>query len=203
METSALIQYYSNLLAIQYKTLPNAVGTIEALATEVIADQIFAQVRDGFQIETAVGAQLEILGEYVGAQRKIFGYDPTIPYFAFYSYITTPPSNIGFASYLDVADPVDNWLSYTTAQTTFVLTDGQLRSLIAYLIAVHGSDYTISSIDKILQTFFGPYTILTDNEDMSITYTHDSTDPNFLFSIINEINALPHPAGVEINVVEI
>lgn len=203
MTVDQQIAYYVNLLAIQYKILPNAQGTIQALSTQVVADQIYQQVLNGFDLETAVGKQLEILGRYVGAPRTIFEYDPSIPYFAFYSYLTTPPSNVGFASYLDVTDPVDNWLSYTTAETTYVLTDGQLRLVIMYLIAIHSSDYTLSSIDIILQTFFGIYCTLTDNENMTITYTHQTADPNFLFSIINQLNLLPHPAGVGINVVEV
>lgn len=203
MTTDELVQFYQNLLIIQYKEQPNAVATIGALATEVVASQIFAQVRDGFDIQTAVGKQLDILAEYVGAPREIFAYDPSIPYFALYSYITTPPSNIGFASYSDVTDPVDNWISYTTSQTTFVLTDGQLRLLIQYLIAVHKSDTTLANIDLILQAFFGIYCELIDNEDMTITYQHQIADPNSLFSIVSQLNALPHPAGVQIIVTEV
>lgn len=203
MTVDQQIQFYVQLLAIQYKILPNATGTIQALATEVVADQIYQQVLNGFQLSTAVGEQLDILADYVGAPRTIFGYNPSIPYFALYSYSTIPPSNIGFASYLDVTDPVDNWLSYTTAPTAYMLTDGQLQLLIAYLIAIHASDYTLSSLDVILQTFFGPYCTLTDNKDMSIVYTHYSTDPNFLFSIVNQLNKLPHPAGVNVVVVEV
>lgn len=203
MDTSALIAYYVNLLAIQYKVLPNAQGTIQALATQTIADQIFLQVQNGFDISTAVGAQLDVIAQYVGAPREIFSFDPTIPYFALSDYSVTPPTNVGFADYSDVTDPVDNWLSYTTSQTTFVLTDGQLRLLISYLIAVHGSDTTIASIDLILQTFFGTYCTLTDNENMSITYTHLLSDPNFLFGIVNELNALPKPGGVQVIVTEV
>lgn len=203
MTTEELIAFYQQLLVIQYKTLPNALGTIGALVNEVIAGQIYAQVRDGFDIQTAIGDQLNMLAEYVGAPRKIFGYDPLIPYFSLYSYITTPPSDVGFALYSDVTDPVDFWISYTTSETTFVLTDGQLRSLISYLIAVHKSDTTLSDIDLILQAFFGTNATLTDNEDMTITYTHQTSDPDLLFSIVNQIKALPHPAGVSINVVEV
>ncbi len=118
-------------------------------------------------------------------------------------YSVIPPANVGFADYSDVTDPVDNWLSYTTSETTFVLTDGQLRLLIQYLIAVHASDHTVASIDLILQEFFGNYCTLTDNMDMTITYTHQLNDPNFFFSIVDEIGALPHPAGVQVNVVEV
>ena len=203
MLTIDIINYYVNLLVIQYNNLPNAQLTIQALATEVVADQIIAQVRDGFSIDTAVGNQLNIIGEYVGAPRNIFGYDPTIPYFAFPAYAGTPAPNTGFAQYSDTTDPPDLWLSYTTGSTQYTLTDGQLRDLIRYLIAVHMSDHTIFSIDNILQTFFGIYCTLADNQDMTITYTHQLSDPNFLFSIINELNLLPHPAGVQVSVVEV
>lgn len=203
MTTDDIIAYYVNLLAIQYKTQPNARGTIAALATQVVASQIYSQVLEGFAIPTAVGKQLDILADYVGAPREIFGYDPTIPYFALTDYSQVPAANVGFADYSDIAAPIDNWLSYTTAQTTFVLTEGQLRQLVAYLIAVHASDHTLASIDIILQTFFGSYCALIDNEDMTITYQHQIADPSHLFLIINQINALPHPAGVQVIVTEV
>ena len=203
MTTAELITYYSSLLVIQYKTLPNAVGTVQALATEVVADQIYAQVRDGFAIPTAIGKQLDVIAQYVGAPRDIYAYDPSVPYFAFPSYSGSTPPNVGFAFYADVTDPVDFWLSYTSSETTYVLTDGQLRQLIQYLIAVHMSDHTLASIDVILQSFFGNYATLTDNGDMSITYTHLLSDPNILFSIVNQLGLLPHPAGVEIIVTEV
>ncbi len=203
MLTSDLIEYYSSLLAIQYRTQPNAIATIQALVSQVIADQIYLQVQQGFDLNTAVGKQLDILAQYVGAPRELFAYDPTVPYMALTDYADTPPSNVGFADYSDVTDPVDFWLSYTASETTYVLTDGQLRSLIAYLIAVHASDHTIAAIDNILQAFFGPYCTLTDNEDMTILYTHDSSDPNLLFSIVDQIGALPKPGGVGIIVTEV
>lgn len=202
MTTDQLIAYYVNLLVIQYKTLPDATSTINAVATEVVADQIYSQVLNGFELGTAVGKQLDILASYVGAPRKIFGYDPTIPYFALTPYADTPATNVGFGTYAG-GTPVDNWLSYYTTETTFTLTDGQLTQLIQYMIAVHGSNHTISSIDLILQQFFGNYCTFTDNMNMTMTYTHHLTDPGTLFGIVNELNILPHPAGVGITVVEV
>lgn len=203
MTVNEQVAYYINLLVIQYKILPNATGTIGALASEVVANQIYDQVLNGFNLQTAVGHQLDVLASYVGAPRTIFGYSPTVEYFELQSYVTTPVGNIGFAQYTDITDPIDFWLLYSTSQTAFVLSDGQLRQLIAYLIAVHASDHTLESLDVIMQTFFGAYATLTDNEDMSITYTHQLSDPNLLFSIVNQIGKLPHPAGVEIVVVEV
>lgn len=197
------IDYYVQLLIIQFKTLPNATGTIRALTTEAVADQIFSQVLNGFDLSTAVGAQLNTLAQYVGAPRTIYAYDPTVPYFAFQGYSDTLLPNVGFASYSDTTDPIDFWLSYTTGETSFILSDGQLRSLISYMIAVHKSNTTLASIDDILQTFFGTYCTLADNEDMTVTYTHQTSDPNLLFSIVNQLGLLPQPAGVQVQVVEV
>lgn len=203
MTDQELIDYYVNLLIIQYKTLPNATGTIAALATEVVASQIYNQVLNGFELQTAIGKQLDILADYVGAPRTIFGYSPAVTYFTLWPYSATPSADTGFAMYADTTDPVDFWLLYSTSLTTFVLSDGQLRALIAYLIAVHKSDHTLYSIDLILQAFFGTNCIMTDNENMTMTYTHQLSDPDLLFSIINQLGKLPHPAGVEIIVLEV
>lgn len=203
MTVEQQIAYYVNLLVIQYKNLPNAQGTIRAMATECVADQIFNQVLQAFSPASAIGDQLDTIGEYVGAPRSIHGFDPTILYFSLPSYSDTPTAAIGFASYSDVTDPVDDWLSYFTSETTFILTDGQLRSLILYLIAIHASTHTIYTIDLILQEFFGDYCTFVDNEDMTITYTHLLSDPNSLFGIVNQLGLLPHPAGVQILVTEV
>jgi len=209
METSALIQYYCLLLAAQYRGLPNASGTVQAYVTEVVADQIYSQVLNGFNLfpangySAAIGAQLDAIASYVGAPRTIYQFDPSIPYFALTPVADVPATNVGFASVYDATPPVDNWLSVYQTETSYTLTDGQLLLLIQYLIAVHASAHTIYDIDVILQTFFGTYCTFTDNQNMSVTYTHDTDDPNYLFTIVNELNFLPHPAGVEVIVVEV
>ena len=203
MTVEEQIAYYVNLLVIQYKVLPNATGTIRALASEVVANQIYSQVLNGFNLQTAIGKQLDILASYVGAPRTIAGFGPSTPYFAFPAYSDTPIADTGFSFYADTTDPIDFWLLYSVVPTTFTLSDGQLRLLIQYLIAVHASDHSLNSIDLILQTFFGANCILIDNEDMTITYEHQLSDPDILFYIVEQINQLPHPAGVEVIVTEV
>lgn len=63
--------YYSNLLIIQYHDKPKAIATIKALVDTVIMNQLPLLVRDGFNLETAVGAQLDILGKYIGISRRV------------------------------------------------------------------------------------------------------------------------------------
>ena len=65
---SALDTYYSNLLILQYHNKPKAKATIEA-SVGLLPDDLILEVINGFDIETAVGKQLDILGIYVGVDR--------------------------------------------------------------------------------------------------------------------------------------
>ena len=65
---SSTDSYYSNLLIMQYNGKPKAKATIEACVA-LLPDDLLLEVLHGFDIETAVGKQLDILGEYVGVDR--------------------------------------------------------------------------------------------------------------------------------------
>jgi len=205
MTAEQLVAYYQNLLIIQYKNKPKAIATVGLLSRQVIADLIYSQVQDGFDLPTATGKQLEIIGSYVGVYRTLAGFAPSaISYLQLPDYADGPTGFGGFADYSDVTDPVNFWKLYSSIPTAYVMSDGQMSQLIAYVIAVHISDHSNASIDVILQRFFGIYATLTDNGDMTMTYTHDATnDPNLLFAIVNFLELLPQPAGVTVVVVEI
>lgn len=202
MTNQELVAYYQNLLVIQYKQLPKAFETIGALSTEVVANQIYSQVLDGFDLETAIGDQIDILGAYVGAHRFLANFSSTNAFMAFPLYADAGAGSvIGFSEYTDPNPPIGYWRLYTTVDVSLSLTDGQMRDLTKYLIAVHASDMTNKSIDEIMYQFFTTYVTLTDGADMSLTYTHDATnDPFQLFDIVVYMGALPSPAGVQINV---
>ena len=61
-------EYYSNLLILQYHNKPKAKATIEAVVN-LLPDELIQEVINGFDIETAKGKQLDILGEYIGVDR--------------------------------------------------------------------------------------------------------------------------------------
>ena len=61
-------KYLSNLLIIQYNSKPRAKATIESLGA-MFPDELILAIRDGFNIETAEGKQLDILAKYIGAER--------------------------------------------------------------------------------------------------------------------------------------
>ena len=73
MTTAELIAYYKNLLLMQYLNLPKAEGTIEALVGPALMDQLPVLVQNAYDIDSAVGVQLDVLGKYAGVDRH--GYD--------------------------------------------------------------------------------------------------------------------------------
>jgi len=203
MTTDELISYYSNLLIMQYRNKSKAVETVKAFVDETIASQIVQQVDDGFDLETAIGEQLTILGTYRNAPRLIFGLILTKQFFAMPGYDDVDPSTAkGFATYDDNPNPSWYFVLYSDVNNLiYSLSDSDLRNLIKYLAELNSSDHGLGEIDNILFKYFGTYVTLDDNLDMTITYTDDPTDPNNLFPIVNSIGALPHPSGVEVIVV--
>lgn len=63
--------YYANLLILQYKTLPNARATISALVKQAVDGGFLLQLVNAFNIDTAVGKQLDIIGKYIGLNRVV------------------------------------------------------------------------------------------------------------------------------------
>ena len=75
MTNEELADYYASLLILQYATKPKAVATIQTTVTPVIMNQLPTAIQDGFDLDTAVGVQLDTMGKYVGASRR--GYTST------------------------------------------------------------------------------------------------------------------------------
>ena len=71
MSQSDIENYYANLLILQYRTLDKARAHIKALVRNAFANGLLKKVIDGFNIDTAVGKQLDILGKYIGLSRNV------------------------------------------------------------------------------------------------------------------------------------
>lgn len=73
--TQSLIDYYANLLILQYRQQPKAYATVQAMVKMMVMDQLPDQVQNAFDFtkgstSPAVGAQLDIIGEYIGVSRQ-------------------------------------------------------------------------------------------------------------------------------------
>lgn len=205
MTPAELVNYYVELLIVQFILLPKAAATVGAFVSQLVASGIISQVRDAFNLDTAVGAQLDMLGTYRGVRRQIYGLDVIKTYWSMVPTTEpTPGDFLGLALTADAPDIGWYWLRASDLNApSYVMNDGEYRQVLKFMAAVQSSEYTLETLDEILVTFFGTYVTLTDNGDMSITYTHDGTDPNLIFKFVHELGLLPKPAGVSVSVVEV
>lgn len=211
MTDADLVAAYVRLLPIQWSgpATPKAQATIGVLATTAIASQLVGQVLAGFALTNiydqtvAVGAQLDVLGQYVGAQRVLPNFLIDGVYFSFQDTADAyNPDAGGFGDTTLGMPPTDLWLSTTqSAGIPYVLTDAQMILLIQYLAAVNHADLTVGVVDDILFALFGVYVTVEETASMEVTYTQDPADPGTLFAIVNYFDAFPRPAGVETNIV--
>lgn len=204
MTPEEIKEYYQKLLILQYVNLPKARGTVGAFVEESIADSVIAEVRDAFDIDSAIGAQLDILGEYRGVSRFVFGFSLTKSFFAM-PRSTSPnlSTYFGFAPHGALAAEI-SWYFLRYQDITSVvyrMNDQEFRTVIKFVTKTQSSFLSIADIDDILLEFFGNFATLVDNGNMTITYNDSPADPNAnLFSLIEQSNNLPRPAGVTMSV---
>jgi len=207
--SEAVKAYYQERLISQYFNKPKAYGTIAALVAGtgsygLLADALYNQVRDGFDLDTAAGVQLDTLGKFRGVTRYFITLDLSKVFMQVVSYDDPDIATaIGIADYDDATQP-PSW--YTMTYEDFVqntLQDGDFRRVIKFLAAVHSSDYAYGTLDAICYTFFAGNVNLIVTGNMAITYQHLTSDTDNLFSIINQMGLLPAPAGVSVAVAEV
>ncbi len=210
MTTQDLIDYYVNLLIIQYATHPKARATVAAFVETVIQDQIASQVGEGFgfsvtpglQPTSAQGVQLDAVASYRGAQRKIYGLDISRPYLTMPFYGDAEADNdYGFALYGQT--PI-NWyfLTYDQANALiYQLNDSELYRLTQLRAQTQSNLLSMEIVDDILFEFFGDNVAVFEDSPMKITYIDLLSDPDTLFGIAAASNSLPRPAGVQMTII--
>lgn len=206
MTTQDLIEYYVDLLIMQYATQPNAQATIAAFVAQEINDQIYTTVASSFnfalspigiQPDSAIGVQLNAIATYRGAQRIYYGFAGNNYYEWADAQDMSTYANPGM---MDAADPSAVTWYFLTAENTqqpiYSLSDAQLYMLTQFRALTQSSFLSIEDIDDILFEFFGNNVALVDNENMTILYVALTSDSDPFFGICAISQSLPRPAGV-------
>ena len=81
--------YYADLLIIQYRHKPHARATVKLGADLYLADGLVFELNNVLDIDTAVGAQLDLIGKILGISRNIPGFTVDKEYFSFEKVFTT------------------------------------------------------------------------------------------------------------------
>jgi len=196
--TSEVIAYYQELLLSQYVGKPKAYDTIGVIVANAVCDMVLRQVQDGFNIDSAVGAQLDVIGKYVGFKRRVIV--PAVKDFHIFADYDTPlTAATGFTDYDGTQNTTSTWYRYTTALESFAdLDDEDYRFLLELKIVLNGSDNTMYSISQMLYNSFGTDLACYDQLDMSVSYAVNNAAKK-LGELALSQNALPKPMGVKLN----
>lgn len=194
------ITYYQNTLIAQYRTQTKALQTIQNLVNCAYSDGLPFQFSGAFNLATATGAQLTIIGKIVGVPRNIFGLDLTHQFFNYSRWAGLPASN-GFNRW----GAANNTFLFARWQTTatYTVTDFEMAALIKLKIIYNNNFESLSSVKQALYTIFAGGIDIVDNKDYSITYNVKAPYYNVgtVCSFVG--NILPKPMGVTLNVVQV
>lgn len=198
-DVSELVEYYKNLLVVQYHGKPKAQATIALLIDAMLANGLAFDVRDGFDIDTAIGAQLDIIGLYVGIDRFYQG-QVLSGYFAFteYNEVSIPADKRGFAVYADYDTKTGKTLKYSDVLSQDLkLPDDAFRFVLKLKIVQNNSNHSHKSIDDSLYTFFGNTLIMDSIGNMVMNYFAYGVDSGILDAVVQK-KVLPKPMGVRL-----
>lgn len=206
-----LVDYYVALLILQYGTAERAKATIEA-TTKVLnpinsetGELLLKDVETGFDVDTAIGPQLDTIGKYVGLERFFNDFaDISGSYFGFAEYSENPPdpSKYGLTDYAGFDGSTIPVLTYDDFSiVTNFIDDETYRFLIKLKILKNTIDHSNKSIDDGLFTFFGTDLVMDDNLNMTMTYFVE-TDILSTVQLAAQKDLLPRPIGVGVNFIE-
>lgn len=203
-----IIQSYVELLIIQYASKPKARATIDLLIRTLMQNGIYFDVDTAFDLETAVGAQLDIIGKYVGVDRTYTQQViPSSPHFAFTTAEdianNTENSDIGFNDATSYLTDAGIWEDISNITYTHVLTDTDYRFILKMRIIQNSSNHSHKSIDESMKMFFGDGVVMTSlNGSMTMFYFVDSANYSRAVIALRK-GVLPRPMGVGLGAIQL
>lgn len=199
MTLTDIINYYINLLIVQYHNQPKAMATIRLFAQTMLANNILIDIQNAYDVDTAVGVQLDVIGKYAGVTRYYSVLDLE-NYFSLETYSEVPPSSPprwGFTDYADFGNfQYNGTLTYGAiiAQNN-ALNDADYRALIKFVIALNYSNASNSDIDNIVFNTFGDVIRPESTGGMHIVYFITPPATELILALLFK-RLLPHPLGV-------
>ena len=152
-----LIEYYQDLLIVQYHDKPKAKAMIKAEIEETLANLLDIQVRDAFDVDTAVGVQLDIIGKWVGVDRIFKGqmFDNQA-WFSLTRYNEpTTPLQGGFSRFDNFDTLEGGFLTYDfIVSTRNKVNDTDFRMLIKLKIIRNNIKHSPKDIDEAMYKLF-------------------------------------------------
>ncbi len=180
---------YTDLITSEHAQRPKFVAMVEAVTGCFVgAHQAAQALRECFDIDTAVGVQLDAVGLWVGLSRRIRS--PLAVYFS----LDTPGLGLDEGSWKGPFDPDEGLVS---------LDDDTYRLFLKARVAANHWDGTIEGWKSVMDFAFagsGFTVFMQDHQDMSMSIYVAGTLPPAILKELLTGDYLPlRPSGVRIN----
>lgn len=187
--------YYADLLILQYHSKQRAKETIKMGAEMYLGDGVVFQLQDILDIDTAEGAQLDLIGKILDCPRIIPGFEIDKPFFTF----EHTGDDYGFSTVGQPSQGYFKSLSYDYS-SMYSLPDNDYRTLLKFKAIANRARASWAGIDEIFNSVFGDSITITNNKNLTITYNilQSAVTDGLLAAI--KLNYLEPPLGIGYNI---
>lgn len=183
---------YTTLITNEHASKPKFVALVNLLANGVGTITAQSQgLADEFDLDTAIGAQLDVVGLWIG-QSRIIPNTLTIQFFGFSDNIAALP--FGELSNASIGGPF--WNIGDPYTSTTVLGDFLYRQFLYAKILRNQSDGTAAALEEALADIFGVPATLQDPGNLVVNVTALGSVSSIVQTIVQQYDILPRPAGV-------
>jgi len=180
---------YTGLITSEHNQRPKFMATVTALAQPMVdLMNLLGGMPDRFDLDQAVGVQLDDVGRWVGISRRV-----ATPLTGVYFSFDAPGVGFDQGSWKGPFDP-DTGLT--------LLDDETYRLVLRAKIGANHWDGTLESSAAILNSIFNgdTYVFIQDNQDMSMTIGVAGKVPSAVFLALLAGGYIPlKPEGVRVN----
>ena len=183
---------YTTLITSEHNQQPNFVAMVNAVANGIGAiTQVAQSLPASFDLDVAVGAQLNVVGQWVGQPRVI----PNVLTPGFFGFEDTYGA-LGFGELTDASFGGQFWDLGTPYSGTVTLSDAQYRQIIRAKIAANQSNGSAATLVQAIEDVFGAVATIQDTGNLTINLTISTPVSPLDQALITQFNLLPIPAGV-------
>lgn len=185
---------YTALITSQHRDKPKFVAMVSAVAGAI--GDITAAIQSlprSFDLDDAVGKQLDIVGEWIGQPRTVGGV-LTLGYFGFSDNVVAEPFG-------EEGDPSIGGRFYEEGEaftSTSVLADPEYRTVLRAKILRNHYQGTTPEIVDALRLIFNAPAHVDDDGTMSIIVVINAPISTIGQALLTDFDLLPRPAGVKI-----
>lgn len=193
---------YASLITSEHNQKPKFMQLVEVLTGAVgdVTAAVGAMPSAFSLLNGAQGAQLDVLGQWIGQSRVIPGI-LVAGFFGFSELSSGLPDGLQLP-FGELSSQSIGGIWYNlgdTAAGTTTLTDPQYITILKARIARNQSNGTLSAIEKALNFIFGVGCKVADNGTLSLAITVSQPISPVNQSLISGLDILPRPSGVAIS----